>query len=201
MALIHEKIPLISKQIGAIAKSHKNQAQGYSFRSIDDVYDHAHVPMHEHGVFAVPRVFDVKREERQTAKGGVLIYTTLMLEVQFTATDGSFVPATVAGEAMDSGDKATNKAMSAALKYAYWLTFTIPVKTNGEMDSEYSQEQNMAPRSTPEPRESFISGDPTTAFWSWVKATRTDRKTAQGLVDKHKGDFEAALEELKVAAR
>ena len=38
------------------------------------------------------------------------------------------------GEAMDSGDKATNKAMSAAYKYAALQAFAIP--TEGDNDTE-----------------------------------------------------------------
>jgi hypothetical protein len=39
------------------------------------------------------------------------------------------------GEAMDSADKATNKAMSAAYKYAAFLAFCIPTEGDNDADA------------------------------------------------------------------
>jgi hypothetical protein len=78
-------------------------------------------------VTPVCEVFDLEREERTTGKGTLLFYTRLKLRVTWTAPDGSSVATVTAGEAMDSGDKATNKATSAAFKYACFLLFTIPL--------------------------------------------------------------------------
>ena len=44
------------------------------------------------------------------------------------------------GEAMDTGDKATNKAMSAAMKYALLQTFCIPTEEGGKDTEENSHE-------------------------------------------------------------
>ena len=56
--------------------------------------------------------------------GGALFYTTVDAEFDFvSAVDGSKHTAATIGEAMDSGDKSTNKAMSIAYKYAVFLTF------------------------------------------------------------------------------
>jgi hypothetical protein len=40
------------------------------------------------------------------------------------------------GEAMDSGDKATNKAMSAAYKYACFQAFSIPTESRDDEDHQ-----------------------------------------------------------------
>jgi hypothetical protein len=56
--------------------------------------------------------------------------------------DGSSHVISTIGEAMDSGDKATNKAMSAAYKYALMQAFCIP--TEGDNDSENQTHEVMS---------------------------------------------------------
>lgn len=102
---IYALIPRIMQEVGAISKSKKNAAQGYSFRGIDDVMAAFHAPLAKHGVFYVPDVLEVSQTERQTAKGGTMICTQLKVAYTFFASDGSSITATVIGEAMDTGDK------------------------------------------------------------------------------------------------
>jgi hypothetical protein len=52
-----------------------------------------------------------------------------------SAEDGSKHTARTFGEAMDSGDKATNKAMSAAYKYMAFQTFAIPTEGDNDADN------------------------------------------------------------------
>ncbi len=132
---IFKKIPMIMGEVGAIEKNRKNQAQGYSFRGIDDVY-HAMQPLlAKHGVFFAPNVLRETREERTGKSGGTLIYTVLAVEFIFFADDGSSFKASTVGEAMDSGDKSANKAMSAALKYALLQVFCIPTQEDNDMEN------------------------------------------------------------------
>ena len=87
-------------------------------------------------LFVVPEVLNQRREERQSANGGNLIYSICTIKYTFYAEDGSFVSATVVGEGMDSGDKATNKAMSVAFKYACFQVFCIPTEEMRDPDAE-----------------------------------------------------------------
>jgi len=83
----------------------------------------------EHGLVIIPRMISREVSERQSAKGGALFYTVVHAEFDFvSAKDGSKHTASTFGEAMDSGDKSTNKAMSAAYKYVAFLTFAIPTE-------------------------------------------------------------------------
>ena len=59
----------------------------------------------------------------------------MKIKYTFFATDGTFVSATMAGEAADSGDKASNKAMSIAHKYALLQVFCIPTDDAKDPDS------------------------------------------------------------------
>ncbi len=123
---IYKQICLVMGDINPISKDKKNTMQNYSFRGIDDVYNELSKSLSKHGVFTVPEVLNERTEERQTAKGGTLIYRVLRIRFTFYADDGSSVYAVVIGEGMDSGDKASNKAMSVAHKYALIQVFAIP---------------------------------------------------------------------------
>jgi len=119
-----------------IAKSKKNTMQGYSFRGIDDVYNALASLLPKHNLIIVPRVLSRECVERLNHKGTALFYTTVEAEFDFVNTeDGSKHTAKTYGEAMDSGDKSTNKAMSAAYKYACFLTFCIPTEADNDTEN------------------------------------------------------------------
>ena len=114
---------------GGISKDRKNQSQGYSFRGIDDVLQALSGLLPTHGLVIMPRVISCTRQKETNAKGTTLFYVVADVEYDLVATvDGSKHTVRFIGEAMDSGDKATNKAMSAAYKYMALQTFCIPVE-------------------------------------------------------------------------
>lgn len=124
--------------VDGIAKDKRNtQGAGYNFRGIDDVYNALSPLLAKHGLCIIPRMLTRSCEERQSKAGGALFYVTVEAEFDFvSAEDGSKTTARTFGEAMDSGDKATNKAMSAAYKYAAFQTFAIPTSGQPDTDSE-----------------------------------------------------------------
>jgi hypothetical protein len=132
---IYESINAIMKHVPSIGKDHKNQQQGYKFRGIDDMYNALNPLLAEYGVFATSEVLNAEREERQAKSGGTLLYSILTVKFNFYATDGTFVTSVMIGEAMDNADKASNKAMSTAFKYALMQLFCIP--TEDVKDTEY----------------------------------------------------------------
>jgi hypothetical protein len=133
-------------QVG-ISKGRKNAQQGYAFRGIDDVYAALSPVLAKHGLCIIPRVIERVEVERKTAKGGLALYVTVHAEFDFvSAKDGSKHTAATYGEAMDTADKATNKAMSAAYKYAAFMTFAIP--TEGDNDADATTHE-IAPRADP----------------------------------------------------
>lgn len=133
---IYEAIGSIMKKGVAIGKEKRNQQQNFMYRGIDDVMNVFQPLMSEVGIFMVPEVLDAKREERQSSRGGNLIYSILKVRYTFYAEDGSNVSAVVVGEGMDSGDKASNKAMAVAMKYAMFQTFCIPTEEMPDPDAE-----------------------------------------------------------------
>ena len=142
---IYEAIADIMKQGYAIGKNNKNQQQGFLYRGIDDVMNVFQPLMAERGIFVVPEVIDATREERQTANGRNLIYSVLTIRYTFYASDGSSVSAVVVGEGMDSGDKASNKALAVGMKYALFQVFCIPTEEMRKEDPDAETPQDSAP--------------------------------------------------------
>ena len=139
--MIYKQIPAVMADIEAIAKDRKNDKQNYKFRGIDDVYNMIHSVLAKHKVFTAPTVLSETYEERKSSSGGVLIYRVLRMLYRFYAEDGSYIDTTVIGEGMDSGDKASNKAMSVAHKYALIQVFAIPTDDDKDPENDNPQPQ------------------------------------------------------------
>ncbi len=113
-----------------ISKDSVNQQQRFKFRGIDAVYTALAPLLAKHKLVIIPRIRSRTETVRQTKSGGVLYSVTVDIDYTFADSEGNTFTAGVIAEAMDSGDKATNKAMSAAYKYLCLQTFCIP--TEGE---------------------------------------------------------------------
>lgn len=140
---VYEALSLIMSKVGHIEKNRSGTGINYKFRGIDDVYSALQQLLAEHGVTPIPWVLSEKREDRQTSKGSWMLYTVLHMQYTLYHRDGSSVVASTVGEAADSGDKSSNKAMSAAQKYALLQIFCIP--TEGDNDTENHSPEWAAP--------------------------------------------------------
>lgn len=136
---IYESITALMQEVEAVGKNDKNAQQGFMYRGIDSVMNAMQPLLAKHKIFVVPEVLEQQREERQTSRGGNLIYSICKIRFTFYAEDGSSVSAVVIGEASDMSDKATNKAMSVAFKYALFQVFCIPTEEMKDPDAEYNE--------------------------------------------------------------
>lgn len=138
--LIYKQMNLVMKEIGSIGKDQKNLAQGFKFRGIDQFINALYPALTKHGVFMTTEVLHqsevLKEVTRSNGKAGVDKHVSIQMKYSFHAEDGSSVSSSVPAEGLDSGDKATNKALSAALKYALIQTFSIPTEDMEEADKE-----------------------------------------------------------------
>lgn len=127
---IYESIAAVQADVDFIGKDKQVQSGGsYKYRGVDQVLNTLHPLFAKHKVFAVPEVLEImEREIRKTAKGGEVLYQVLKVRYSFFAEDGTSISATVIGEAMDSGDKVSNKCMSVAYKYACFQMLSIPTE-------------------------------------------------------------------------
>jgi hypothetical protein len=147
--LIFQKIPKIMSLVGVVGKDRTNELQKYKFRGIDDMYNALNQHLANENVFFTSEVLESTREERQSKNGGLLVYSIIKMKFTAYAEDGSSVESTTIGEAMDSGDKSMNKAMSTAYKYALMQIFCIP--TEEEKDTE-NQTHEVVPKEYPKPK-------------------------------------------------
>jgi hypothetical protein len=162
---IFELMPRVAGEIGAVGEGGVNKQQGYRFRSIKDMMTAASSALAKHGVFVCPQVEDLDVDERTTEKGTVLRFVVLRVRYIFYGPRGDSIDCVAVGEAMDSGDKASNKAMSAAFKYALGQTFCIPY--TAEEDADATTHEPIRARQAP-PREAQ-DGKPTPKQKAFVR--------------------------------
>lgn len=140
---IYSALAAIMEETKAIAKTERNDGQKFMFRGIDNVMNGLHDLFAKHQVLILDEVLDYTVTEKITEKEyqgritkSILYYTRAKIKFHFLTSDGSEVTTTNVGEAMDSGDKGMNKAMSAALKYALLQMFLIPTAEEKDPDTE-----------------------------------------------------------------
>jgi len=164
---IYHAIPLIIGDLPAIGKDRQMSGggQSYKYRGIEDILPHIKTLFARYGVHLTP-VFDVITDEPTTTTTGKPTRRVVVKGMfRFSANDGSFVAAQTIGEAMDSGDKSMNKAMTAALKAAIVQTFSV---ADGD-DPDHSR-----PELEDEPVVRYLNFDTLKALGPVLKATGLD---------------------------
>lgn len=138
---IYSIIPKIMEEIGTVGKDRKapDKVGGYAFRGIDDMYNAIQPALIKHGVFYTPKILKTDRRDRSFSGGASGVETFVEVEYTFYADDGSKFVATSNGEAMDTGDKSSSKAMSNALKYCLMQVFCIPTEEPKDIETEHNQ--------------------------------------------------------------
>lgn len=190
---IYETISAVMKDVGSIKKEKMNTTQRFLYRGVDDVMNALNPAFVKYHLFIVPEVIEQTREERKSAKGVNLIYSICKMKYTFYASDGSSVSAVVIGEGMDSGDKATNKAMSVAFKYACFQVFCIPTDEMKDPDSESHEVTGRDEKPVQSIRNqqngSYATGVHTERGENPVRATDTQIMEIRELCEKHKLNY------------
>jgi hypothetical protein len=131
MSNIHDRIVAIITDLPGIGKDSEiaGGGQRYRYRGIDDIMPSIKTLLAKHGVHIASRFEVLSDETWEVARdrGGSTRWrhVTLSGTFRFYGTEGDFVEVTTIGEGKDSADKAANKGMTAALKYALLQTFAI----------------------------------------------------------------------------
>ena len=132
---IYQTLNAIMKEVGAIEKNQENKAQGFKFRGIDQFMNELHPLMGKHGLIAIPTFISSTVTPCQSKNGASQFRVTQQIKYTFYALDGTFLEAVIEGEAIDTADKGSTKAMSSALKYLLMQVFMIPTKDLEDADS------------------------------------------------------------------
>ena len=146
MAEIYKALAAVNKSIKAIGKDRKNEQQGFKFRGIDDVMNELHSLFAANDIIILQTINSIDVTERTNQRGTVIFSVRVNITYHFTHSDGSSADVTVTGEAMDSGDKATTKAMSIALKYALLQMFLIPTEEEKDPDAQTHEVKEQLPK-------------------------------------------------------
>lgn len=177
--LVYQRIAAVQGALAAegIGKDSVNSFDKYRFRGIDAVYNALAPLLAKHGLCVLPRIIERESVERQSKKGDPMFYVTVTAEFDFVAAeDGSSHTVRTYGEAMDRSDKATNKAMSAAYKYAAFMAFAIP--TEGDNDADASTPEIASREGQSQGDDQGEVGPPASDSKNWREDNRYNCKTA-----------------------
>ena len=122
--MIYAAMAAILKDMPAVGKDSKNEHFGYKFRGIDAVANAAHSLLAKHGVVCAPVCLEHTVEDFEKSSKR-WVHAVLKMRYTFYAADGSSIEAVTIGEAEAQDDKASNKAMSTAYKYALTQIFCM----------------------------------------------------------------------------
>jgi ERF superfamily len=137
---IYELIADAKRQIGPVGKTDWNEQQHFKFRGVDAVINAVAPVFDRLGIIPAPELLEsayqtVEIGSQRTRMGHVRL--TVRYNFQGPGgPDAGVLPATVPGEAMDVGDKATSKAMSVALRTALIQVLNLPTaETDPDQDT------------------------------------------------------------------
>ena len=167
---IHQLMALVMRDVRDVGKNGTNSHQGYKFRGVDDFIGALAQPLRDHGVFMMTEILDF-----QTSVRGKMNAVHMRVAFHFYGPAGDKVTATTLGEASDTADKASNKAMSAALKYALMQTFMIPVDAGSLDDGDRDH-----PVGQSSPADAYMERIRKPAVWNNVTALTAMHAEARG---------------------
>ena len=150
----------VMSDVKNVQKNGRNISQNYSFRGVDDFIGALAQPLRDHGIVMMPEVLDFEATVR-----GKQNAVHMRVAFHFYGPAGDKVTAITLGEASDVADKASNKAMSAALKYVLLQTFMIPVDAGSLDDGD--RDHPVAQRS---PADAYMERLRKPAVWNNVTA-------------------------------
>jgi hypothetical protein len=118
----------------------------YEFRGIDAVLNTVGPVLRKHGVSVVPVRVEPTYSQVMTGNNRAMNYCRVTVDYAVLGPTGDVLEVTLqsAGEAFDTGDKATPKAMSVALRTLYLNALAIPTNRPAD-DPEYTTHELAAP--------------------------------------------------------
>jgi ribosomal protein L34E len=147
------KLVQVMKAVTSLEKDGRNTMQNYNYLSEENITTSLHKAFAEAGLAIIPTSMAVvDSREITTSKGNVMYCPIIAATYDLVdPDDGDRVQMQVLGEGSDSGDKAINKCMTAAYKYA--LRQTCMISTGDDPDhvpsEEATQTKKQAPKSSP----------------------------------------------------
>jgi hypothetical protein len=157
---IYKALANIMQEVNSLPKNGWNTNEKYKYLQIDDLYEMLHPLFAKNRVFLSHEVIATKESTRKARGGWDNFYIEMTIKINFITDDGSSHSVITQSHAMDNGDKAYNKAITAAYKYALIPMFLLV--TGEKIDTENEQEPDKETKKTPNP-------DPWGEIHGWLK--------------------------------
>ena len=175
---LRQKLAEVRRRIGYIQKRGHNERFNYSYVTAADIAGSVGDILSELGVVVIPCLQNITYESTP-GRGETTRMARVVMAYTFSDVDsGEEIVAKVAGQGLDSGDKAPYKAMTGALKYALLQSFLLA--TGDDPEDERA--------------------DSRTAFGSERLITAEQARQLQGLIEETRTDLERVLAYYKISA-
>jgi hypothetical protein len=122
---LRQKLAEVRRRIGYIQKRGHNERFNYSYVTAADIAGSVGDILSELGVVVIPSLENITYESA-ASRGETTRMARVVMAYTFADVDsGEEIVAKVAGQGLDTGDKAPYKAMTGALKYALLQSFLL----------------------------------------------------------------------------
>lgn len=142
--LVIRKLMDVMADVQVVKKDGHNNHSNYNFRGIDAVMNAVGPALRKHRLIVTPNVQSAEYERQLTQGQKPSTSVRVIVDYIFIAEDGSTLVVTAPGEATDTGDKATAKAMSVAFRTALLQALCLPTD-DPDPDAETYQQEMPAP--------------------------------------------------------
>jgi len=156
MTNVQQALAAASAAIGAVGKNQRMEAgpARYNYRGLDDLMDAAHGPLADNGItFAPHKIKIIDKMERTTRSGSIQYHLRALITYRIYGPEADWIETTVLAEGTDTGDKAGNKLMSGALKYALGQVLAIPYTMD---DQDQTLSEHVPARTPPADWDQFM---------------------------------------------
>ena len=144
MQKLAKKLIAVMQECRFVAKNGVNTFHKYKYATCADVLEMVNAAFVKHGIasITVPEMVDL--HEVATAKGSTEHIATVKVSIKLVDADsGESLEISGMGSGQDSGDKAVMKAQTAAIKYAYLLSFAISTGDDPEADQRTDESSSV----------------------------------------------------------
>jgi len=143
---IYAALAEVMVEVGHVSKDARNPQGGYNFRGIDAVVNAVNPALRKHKVIVVPQVLEYHYGEILVGKNRTPMgHARVIVEYTFYGPAGDSIGTSAPGEAFDSGDKATPKAMSVAFRTALLQSLALPTDEPDPDSLSYARADHQAP--------------------------------------------------------
>ena len=137
MQKLAKKFVSVMQECSHIVKTGTNDFHRYKYATANDVLEKVNASLTKHGIASVVTPVLLSVQEITTAKGNTERLATVEVTVTLIDSEsGESFAIKGLGSGQDAGDKATAKAQTMGLKYAYMASLAIATGDDPEADSK-----------------------------------------------------------------